>query len=128
MIDGLMDTLTTWLLTMQPGARVTITWVMIILIPVILGVAWYAIISIVNWSIKYVVTSTLKRSIRTACSRKEQEQKPARLDTEQLSKVMDTIIGTENIIGWLKIVGMLIYVAVILFLGVKINMMANIVL
>lgn len=128
MIDGLMDTLTTWLLTMQPGARVTITWVMIILIPVILGVAWYAIISIVNWSIKYVVTSTLKRSIRTACSRKEQEQKPARLDAEQLSKVMDTIIGTENIIGWLKIFGMLIYVAVILFLGVKINMMANIVL
>lgn len=128
MIDGLMDTLTNWLLSMQPGARAIITWAMIILIPVILGVAWYAIISIVNWSIKYVVTSTLKRSIRTARSIKEQEQKPARLDAEQLSKVMDTIIGTENIIGWLKIVGMLIYVAVILFLGVKINMMANIVL
>lgn len=128
MIDGLMDTLTNWLLSMQPGARATITWAMIILIPVILGVAWYAIISIVNWSIKYVVASTLKRSIRTARSIKEQEQKPAQLDAEQLSKVMDTIIGTENIIGWLKIVGMLIYVAVILFLGVKINMMANIVL
>lgn len=128
MIDGLMDTLTKWLLTMPPGVRTITTWGMAILMPVMLGVAWYAIASTVNRSIRHVVTSILERSIRTDYSRKKQEQKPARLNAEQLSKAASTIIGAENIIGWLKIVGMLMYVAVVLFLGVKMNMMASIVL
>ena len=128
MIDGLMDTLTNWLLPMRPDARMIITWGMTILMPIILGVAWYAIASIVNWTIRQATISSLNRSIRTSPAIKEQEQRPARLEAEQLSKATDTIIGTEKMIRRLETVGMLAYVAITLFLGVKMNMMANIVL
>lgn len=128
MIDRLMDTLTNWLLPMRPDARMIITWGMTILMPIILGVAWYAIASIVNWTIRQATISSLNRSIRTSPVIKEQEQRPARLEAEQLSKATDTIIGTEKMIRRLETVGMLAYVAITLFLGVKMNMMANIVL